>query len=57
MRYNIIKSEVYQIMLVEEGLDMVDECSHQDESGRKIDYQGSKEGEEIVSHKLLEHTQ
>ena len=44
-------------MEVEEGVDMVHERSHQDSKGRKIDDQGSKEGEEIVFHKLLEHTQ
>ena len=51
------KSAGYQILEVEEGVDMVDERSHQDEKGRKFDDQGSKEGEEIVFHKLLEHTQ
>jgi hypothetical protein len=44
-------------MEVEEGVDMVDECSHQDEKGQKIHDPDSKEGEEIAFHKLLEHTQ
>ena len=44
-------------MEVEKGVDMVDEHSHQDEKGRKTHDLDSKEGEEIVFHKPLEHTQ
>ena len=57
IKSSIIKSAGYQILEVEEGVDMVDERSHQDEKGRKIHDRDSKEGEEIVFHKLLEHTQ
>ena len=42
---------------MEEAVDMVHEHIHQDEKGKQIDDLGSKEGEEIAFHKLLEHTQ